>query len=238
MLDKKFFDNYFNTIYSVSNKFTKKQFANMKKFYDLNYGPHIPDNKNIKILDMGCGTGHFIKYLEDKGYNNILGIDISKEQVEYCKKNISSNIVQIDVFEYLKNVNEEYDLIVANDLIEHIDKEKILDFIMLVYKSLKSSGIFLLKCPNMSNPFSLNIRYKDFTHEIGFTETSLYQVLKLCNFKKIEIYGSAITKSNLKDVFVNVLVKFFYFIIKKLYWWQGYNSPQILSPLLIAKSIK
>ena len=44
---------------------------------------HLPSGS--KILDMGCGKGRHSVYLNRKGYN-ITGIDLSKENIAYCKQ--------------------------------------------------------------------------------------------------------------------------------------------------------
>ena len=39
----------------------------------------------VHILDVGCGTGHHVAFLKNKGYD-VVGLDKSKDVVEYCKK--------------------------------------------------------------------------------------------------------------------------------------------------------
>ena len=41
----------------------------------------------MKILDVGCGTGRHAINLATKGYKNITGIDLSPGMVEAAKKN-------------------------------------------------------------------------------------------------------------------------------------------------------
>ena len=54
-----------------------------KFFMYLNIDPH--EYKNIKILDMGCGNGDFIKYCNSLGIQ-ASGMSISKEQIDILKK--------------------------------------------------------------------------------------------------------------------------------------------------------
>ena len=43
-------------------------------------------NKEVRILDLGCGTGVFAKVFQDSGYN-ILGVDVAPKMVKIVKKN-------------------------------------------------------------------------------------------------------------------------------------------------------
>lgn len=69
--------------------------VNPKKWYGLKY----PDsdliglvmkfakpNKNDIAIDIGCGTGRHIKFLNEIGYN-AFGIDADKNMIEACKNN-------------------------------------------------------------------------------------------------------------------------------------------------------
>ena len=54
------------------------------------------NNKDLRILDIGCGTGRHAVELAKRGYNNIVGIDLSKAQISKAKKNAANEKVQID----------------------------------------------------------------------------------------------------------------------------------------------
>lgn len=155
------------------------------------YDPFLPSDKNSKILDIGCGMGQFLLLLKNKGYKNFQGIDLSKEQIDFCKTIGINKIKLIDAFDFLKDKNEVYDFIIANDFIEHIEKNKILKFLSLIYKSLKKGGKLILKTSNTSNFLALDARYIDFTHSVGFSPQSLKQILVVSGFQKVKIYPYA-----------------------------------------------
>lgn len=231
------YDKYFNSRYSRINRFDRKEYERVKKAYEANYEKFLPQDKNSNVLDVGCGTGFFLYYLKKKGYKNYYGIDISKDQIDYCRQEVTENVVQTDAFGFLKDKIEEYDVIVMNDLLEHIPKEKLIDFLRLVRKALRAHGIAIIRVPNMANPFGLISRYSDMTHETGFTESSLYQLLKVCNFKEIKLYP---TKSTYTFKFaIGGLVRYFIHLwLKLLFLVQGYTIPKILTMNLIATARK
>lgn len=96
---RKVYDTYMESQFRSFHELSKKEYENALKMYDTNYRKFLPSDKNIKILDIGCGTGQFLYYLKEKGYKNYYGIDISKQQVEFCKK-ITKNVEQVGVFEF------------------------------------------------------------------------------------------------------------------------------------------
>ena len=76
------FDEYGNNLKTVgwsSKKSQNLRFKNLFRSLRIN---------NKKILDVGCGLGDMVKFLDSRTKNyNYIGIDISKKLVNYCKKN-------------------------------------------------------------------------------------------------------------------------------------------------------
>ena len=141
-------------------------------------------SKNAEILEVGCGSGLLLQYLDHEGYKNLSGIDISEEQVQKAKAR-GYNVNTADVSDYLKNKAGKYDIIIAYDFIEHFSKEEIYNLAMIIYNSLKSSGIFIIHTPNGQGITPHKIIYGDLTHLTIFTPDSLFQLLNLSGFKNI-----------------------------------------------------
>ena len=189
------FTDYAKQHSGITYKFSKQEYEAVSRGYYNIYGDFLPKDKSAKILDIGCGTGHFLYLLKKLGYANYHGIDISIESVQFCKGHITKNVEAAEGYEFLKANDEKWDLIIMNDVIEHIQKERIIPILKLIYSTLAHEGVFIVKTPNMDNPFCVYTRYHDFTHEIGFNGNSLNQVLKMSGFKKVSIYPYEAKKS-------------------------------------------
>jgi len=230
---KKIYRNYFEAIYRTSNSFSQKEYETSAGNFDLDFGNFLPSKTTAKILDVGCGTGHFLHFLMTRGYTNYVGIDISQSQIESCKKYITPCCKTADAFEYLKNKKDVYSMISAHDVFEHIPKKEVIKFLEMIYSALRPDAALFLKLPNMSNPFALNNRYRDFTHECGFTEKSIYQVLYLAGFREIIIKPSQTSLKSIKNIISKPILLILHFFLKKLFWYQGFEAPKILSSRLI-----
>ena len=71
------------------------------------------------------------------------------------------------------------DVLICKDVMEHIDKDRQETFIRAVYDMLNDGGVALVQVPNMDWLFSNHERYMDFTHEIGYTRESFFDVFRI-----------------------------------------------------------
>jgi SAM-dependent methyltransferase len=80
--------------------------------------------KRIKILEIGCSGGPLLKLLVSRGYSHVVGIDNSKEAIQLCKERGFKDVFLMDGVSPQFDC-EEFDLIIASDVLEHIrDDEK------------------------------------------------------------------------------------------------------------------
>ena len=232
---KALFEDYWDASYKRGNILNRQQFDKAAEAFDQAYKGYLPSEKTANILDFGCGCGHFLFYLKKKGYTNVLGVDISKSQVDYCRRHVFANVREIDGMTFLFGKKEHYDVIAAHDVQEHIPKADILEFLRLTRQALRPGGVFITRVPNMSNPFGLDARYSDFTHEIGFTEKSLFQVLWSAGFRDITVLPPRkIAVKSFKNLVRRLLVAALHQGIRWCFYIQDYSVPRVLDKNLTA----
>lgn len=145
----------------------------------------LPDIKTARIVDLACGRGALLHFFKEQGYQNIEGVDISPDQIALSRQ-ITPNVTEANVIEYLETHVNQFDLITGFDIIEHFYKDELLCFLDTAYAALKPGGRLILQTPNAEGPWGAQHRYSDFTHEIGLTPNALGRLLKITGFIILE----------------------------------------------------
>jgi len=97
----------------------------------------------MRILDIGCGWGAWGKYAAEKYNVEVVGITVSKEQVEYGRKLCEGLPVEFRLMDY-RSMNEKFDRIVSVGMIEHVGYKNYNTFFKVANRCLKDEGLFLL----------------------------------------------------------------------------------------------
>jgi len=183
------YQNFVSTHWDYSHTLSTEEFDLFAKVSRKRFKNILPDDRSAKIIDIACGAGHFLYFLQKEGYRNTKGIDLSSEQLEVARKMGVNNIEKADIFEYLPKHPRSFDMIIANDIIEHLKKDEVLEFLDIIYHSLISGGQVLIGTLNAQSLFGAKTVFIDFTHEQGFTPGSISQVLRVCGFRDVFICG-------------------------------------------------
>ncbi|OUL63631.1 methyltransferase domain-containing protein [Flavobacterium sp. AJR] len=103
-------------------KYNEFKTLRYKPFFDLI--AHIQDKPNMKVVDLGCGTGELTNMLSEKLTNpSVKGIDSSKEMLEKAKEFTSIQFDQKTIEEQI-NTREKWDLVFANASIQWVDNHE------------------------------------------------------------------------------------------------------------------
>ncbi len=113
----------------------------------------IIDNidSNQKVLDLGCSQGIVSILAAQKG-NDVLGIDIEDEAVEFAKDILNNKYTDVrenvkficaDYFKY--KIDEKFDVIIMTEVLEHLENPR--GFIKKSVENIKENGKAVITVP-------------------------------------------------------------------------------------------
>jgi hypothetical protein len=208
--------NFIDYSYTSSNsKASKKHWDNF--YIKINKDYKI---KNKKVLEIGSNDGYLLNKF--KKQNFILGVDASAYMAKLANAKYKVNTLH-SVFNYKKsnNIKKKYgkfDLILANNVLNHSDKE--IDFLKGVLNLMSNNGVFVFEVPYWTYQIK-NFYFDQIYHEHRsyFTLRYIKYLMRKLNLSlnKIDIvnyHGKslriAFVKKNSK--FINNITKFQRFI--------------------------
>jgi len=142
-------------------------------------------NNNLKILEIGFGNGTFAGWAKANSLD-YMGIEINPELVQRaCEHGISAVIASGDLREAIPQ--RTFDVIVAFDVIEHMDLNDIINLLEQIRCLLKQGGLFIARIPSGDSPFSGAIQYGDITHRTILGSSAVRQLAAIIGFDLIQV---------------------------------------------------
>jgi 2-polyprenyl-3-methyl-5-hydroxy-6-metoxy-1,4-benzoquinol methylase len=165
----------------------ERGYRSFGKFYEHNYLSRVPADRQARILVISCGPGYFVNLLVNHGYQNVVGIDSFPEKVRRAQqRRLACRVARL--FAFLNDNKEPYDLIFAEQEINHLTKREILAFLRECHGSLRPGGTLIIHSINGANPLTgSESRAGNFDHYNSFTEYSLKQILEYSGFANVQI---------------------------------------------------
>lgn len=122
-----------NQLYHWVRNITLKQKTQWIKGYQIG---------EKKLLDIGCGNGHFLKACQEDGWN-ITGMELDPDTAKRA-----SELLQQDIHPSIKKIesNEQFDLITMWHVLEHVYEMK--EYFAFFKSQLSPKGKLLLALPN------------------------------------------------------------------------------------------
>ncbi len=149
----------------------------------LRLKPWLPKNPDARCLDLACGCGEVLYLLEQRGFRHTTGVDLCAEELERARSYVKGDLLNSDVFAYLKRcASESVDFVTALNFLEHLSKDALLATLKELRRVLRPGGTLVAMVPNAISPFGVLTRHWDITHEWAFTPNNFHQLAALVNF--------------------------------------------------------
>lgn len=107
------------------------------------------DTKNISVLDIGSGAGHWIDFWKRLGAAKTDGIDVSQACIDQLSKKYSNDdsvsVYQGEAVDIIQSIGRRYAVVNAIGVMFHIvEDSEWLETLSAVSDSLKPNGIFIV----------------------------------------------------------------------------------------------
>jgi cyclopropane-fatty-acyl-phospholipid synthase len=97
----------------------------------------------MRVLDIGCGWGSFAGFAAEKYGCEVVGITVSKEQLDLATERCAGLPVSFRLQDY-RDVSEPFDAIVSLGMFEHVGHKNYRTFMEVLQRCLKPDSLALL----------------------------------------------------------------------------------------------
>jgi ubiquinone/menaquinone biosynthesis C-methylase UbiE len=104
----------------------------------------LPDWRDKKILDVGCGTGAILKQLGNPDKN--VGIDLAREAISFCQERGLNNVRQGDIGA-LPFADASFDAVICSSVLYHQWVGDIEGAVREMHRVLRPGGALLVNVP-------------------------------------------------------------------------------------------
>jgi SAM-dependent methyltransferase len=192
------YQQYVSTFTGLERPITGAALRSYRRWCEHKYLPLLSSvRREEPILELGCGAGYLLELLELWGFSHVMGIDISREQVELARAR-ALNARVADVFEYLGAVEQSFGAVIAVDFFEHFTRDELVALVPRIHRVLRHNGILLIQTANGQGLFPRQVIYGDFTHLTIFTPQSLGQLLRVFGFSQLEFFETGPAPTHLR----------------------------------------
>lgn len=139
------------------------------------------------VLEIGFGNGSFLAFARNNNWT-VTGTEMNEALVSLAR----SKGYDAHQAGFLSALGQGgFDLIVAFDVLEHIEQSRLAGFLTTIRKLLAADGVFVARFPNGDSPFGLAAQNGDITHLTTLGSGKLHYFATNCGFSIVHMGGAA-----------------------------------------------
>lgn len=121
------------------------------------------ERENIKLLDVGCGTGSYALALAEMGYQ-VKAIDLDAEMISLAESKMKESKAAVDFYRLgMLHLKEKFKaqsfdgIYIIGNVLVHLKQEEIKEFLELAAELLKENGKIFIQIVNYYRILELNL---------------------------------------------------------------------------------
>jgi SAM-dependent methyltransferase len=208
--------------------------------------------KSRRLLDVGCGQGHFLKMAQDAGWQ-VEGVELAKSVCDYAQKNLGIEVMNKSLKEASFRQNL-FDVVTLWNVLDHLLDP--LSTLKEIRRILKPEGVLVIRIPNVyfhlfihtilsflpSDSRYNRLRDISVVTNYGFSPKTIMKVLGKAGFNNVKVYNSPLSFGDpyksfaaFNELTIN-FIKNCYCILAELIFYLTFKSCLLGSSLLIYAS--
>jgi len=190
----------------------------------------------FRVLELGFGNGSFLAWCKEQGWE-VHGIEINEELLKRATG------CGISAYRDVRDIPEacSFDLVVAIDVIEHLNWEGILTLFKALLRLMKDDGMLFFVVPNGGSPFGRHAQHGDSTHKTTIAPSKVKQLDVMTSFEVIAMKNPEVPLFGVGIVlgfsrFFGVLIRWIIESVIRMVYFGG--ADVTLGPALLVKMKK
>jgi SAM-dependent methyltransferase len=175
--------------YEIEKGWTREAFGRCNDEDRAYFGAEIsglalPAEGKLRILELGFGNGRFLAWAVSEGHYTV-GVEINERLVHRAKEHgfhASTSLTNL-----ADDSSRPFDLIAAFDVLEHIDRDHLIEFLRQLRPCAHEGTRLLFRFPNADNPFALYLQNGDLTHRTAIGSKMIRQIAELAGYHLVAV---------------------------------------------------
>jgi SAM-dependent methyltransferase len=131
-------------------------------------------DKNLPVIELGCGNGAFLRDLLNAGFTNVRGVEPSATYQSLVDPKL---IIQDRASPFLNSLpRHSLGAVIALDVLEHISRDELKNLLTLIADRLAQNGLLVFRVPNMASALALTNYFGDLSHVTPLNASSIRQL--------------------------------------------------------------
>jgi SAM-dependent methyltransferase len=204
---------------------------------ELNYSSWLPENRDAAILDVGCGPGRVLAFLEARRYRRLEGFDRDPDAVAAARLRVAVPVVvENDWARFLANRTSAFTLVILKDVIYYVPRDEVVHHLRVVRQALRPGGRVIVEVFNgatFTGPFTA---LKDDAILWTPTEHTVRIFLERAGFSGVTVHAHRPPARTVRRRVFNLIARWWRVALRAIYVFErglAEENPRILTTKII-----
>jgi SAM-dependent methyltransferase len=205
---------------------------------DANYFRWLPASRDAAILDVGCGTGRVLAFLQARGYQQAEGFDADPAAVAAARQRVSTPIAVADDWsQFVANRGRVFDVVILKDVVYYLAPEAVARELEAVRGAMRPGARAIVEVFNGAAFTGPYVAYKDEAIRWIPTEHTIRRYLERAGFVSVTLHAHVPPNGSLRRTLFNAGGALWRALLRSIYVVErGLDeaNPRILTTKIIA----